>query len=92
MLNSDIADIANIKPGNTAGGMMIAAQFLKDFVGTTGEGAEKKTIPWAHLDIAGTANNTGALYGFTGKGPTGVTVRALIALAESFADGSTEAS
>ncbi|CAN5576528.1 leucyl aminopeptidase [soil metagenome] len=84
LLASDIADIANIKPGNTAGGMMIAAAFLRDFVGTTGEGAEERSIPWAHLDIAGPANNGAAGWGFTGKGPTGVAVRALIELAEEF--------
>ena len=76
LLASDIADIANIKPGNTAGGMMIAAAFLRDFV--------PSTIPWAHLDIAGPANNGGAGWGFTGKGPTGVSVRALIELAEEY--------
>ena len=81
LLASDIADIANIKPGNTAGGMMIAAAFLRDFVGTNGEGA---SIPWAHLDIAGPANNGGSGWGFTGKGPTGVSVRALIELADEF--------
>ncbi len=84
LLASDIADIANIKPGNTAGGMMIAAAFLRDFVGTTGEGDEKRTIPWAHLDIAGPANNSGNGWGFVGKGPTGVSVRALIELAEEY--------
>ncbi|MBX3099931.1 MAG: leucyl aminopeptidase [Salinibacterium sp.] len=84
LLASDIADIANIKPGNTAGGMMIAAAFLREFIGTTGEGDEKKTIPWAHLDIAGPANNSGNGWGFTAKGPTGVAVRALIELAGEF--------
>jgi leucyl aminopeptidase len=84
MLSSDIADIANIKPGNTAAGMLIAAAFLKDFVGTIGEGDEKRSIPWAHLDIAGAANNGAAGWGFTGKGPTGVGVRALLELAEDF--------
>lgn len=83
-LNSDIADIANVKPGNTAAGMLIAGIFLKEFVGTTGEGDEKRTIPWAHLDIAGPANNGAGGWGFTGKGPTGVAVRALIELAEEF--------
>jgi len=82
LLASDVADIANIKPGNTAGGMMIAAAFLKDFIGTTGEDDEKRPIPWAHLDIAGPANNGGSGWGFTGRGPTGVTVRALLELAE----------
>ena len=84
MLASDVADIANIKPGNTAAGMLIAAAFLRDFIGSTGEGDDARTIPWAHLDIAGPANNGAAGWGFTGKGPTGVTVRALIALAEDF--------
>jgi leucyl aminopeptidase len=76
LLASDIADIANIKPGNTAGGMMIAAAFLRDFV--------PSTIPWAHLDIAGPANNGGNGWGFVGKGPTGVSVRALLQLAEEY--------
>jgi leucyl aminopeptidase len=84
LLASDLADIANIKPGNTAGGMMIAAAFLREFVGTTGQGDQEKSIPWAHLDIAGPANNGGSGWGFTGKGPTGVSVRALIELAEEF--------
>jgi leucyl aminopeptidase len=83
LLASDIADIANIKPGNTAGGMMIAAAFLKDFVGTV-EGDDTRQIPWAHLDIAGAANNGAAGWGFTGKGPTGVAVRALLQFAEEF--------
>jgi leucyl aminopeptidase len=82
MLASDIADIANIKPGNTAAGMLIAAAFLRDFVGSTGVDDEKHTIPWAHLDIAGPANNGANGWGFTGKGPTGVAVRALIEFAE----------
>ncbi|QHC66735.1 leucyl aminopeptidase [Rathayibacter sp. VKM Ac-2759] len=85
LLNSDIADIANVKPGNTAGGMLIAGHFLREFVGTRGEGDDATTIPWAHLDIAGAANNAGGAYGFTAGGPTGVSVRALLALAEHFA-------
>ncbi len=82
LLASDIADIANIKPGNTAAGMLIAAAFLRDFVGSAGEGDDKHVIPWAHLDIAGPANNGGSGWGFTGKGSTGVAVRALLELAE----------
>ena len=84
LLNSDIADIANVKPGNTAGGMLVAASFLRDFVGSTGEGDDKRQIPWAHLDIAGPAYNTAGPYGYYGKGATGVAVRTLIALAEDF--------
>jgi leucyl aminopeptidase len=82
LLNSDVADLANAKPGNTAGGMLLAGTFLKEFIGTTGDGDDSPRIPWAHLDIAGPSNNVGSPYGFTGKGPTGVTVRALITLAE----------
>jgi leucyl aminopeptidase len=82
LLNSDVADIANVKPGNTAAGMLVAGVFLREFVGTTGEGDQKHRIPWAHIDIAGPAENRGGGWGFTGKGPTGVTVRALLALAE----------
>jgi leucyl aminopeptidase len=82
VLASDVADIANAKPGNTAAGMLLAGVFLSEFVGSVGEGDDKRRIPWAHLDIAGPANNNGAGFGFVGKGPTGVTVRALIALAE----------
>jgi leucyl aminopeptidase len=84
LLNSDVADIANVKPGNTAGGMLIAGHFLREFVGSTGEGDEKRQIPWAHLDIAGPANNDGSGWGYTSGGPTGIAVRTLIALAEDF--------
>lgn len=79
LLNSDVADIANVKIGSSAAGMLVAAVFLQEFVGTSENGSQ---IPWAHLDIAGPANNDGAGYGYTGKGPTGVAVRTLIALAE----------
>jgi len=87
LLNSDIADIANIKPGNPAGGMLIAACFLRDFIGKTSASVDAPTIPWIHLDIAGTANNTGSPYGFTGGGPTGISVRTLISFAERLAAG-----
>jgi leucyl aminopeptidase len=85
LLNSEVADIANVKPGNTAAGMLLAGIFLKEFVGSTGEGDAKRQIPWAHLDIAGPANNEGGGWGYTGTGPTAVAVRTLIALAEDFA-------
>ncbi|MDH6237030.1 leucyl aminopeptidase [Cryobacterium sp. CG_9.6] len=75
-LNSDVADIANAKIGSTAGGMLLAGVFLKEFVAPN--------IPWAHVDIAGPAQNSGSPWGFTGVGPTGVSVRALIRLAEDF--------
>ena len=83
-LDSDVADIANAKMGSTSGGMLLAAHFLKAFVGSTGEGDEKRSIPWAHLDIAGVANNPGGAYGGIGKGPTGAMVRTLLRLTEDF--------
>ncbi|HEX4400572.1 MAG TPA: leucyl aminopeptidase [Galbitalea sp.] len=83
-LSSDVADIANSKPGNTAAGMLAGGVFLSEFVGTNGEGDNRNTIPWAHIDIAGPSENKGGGFGFVGKGPTGVTVRALVALAREF--------
>jgi leucyl aminopeptidase len=80
-LNSDVADIANAKIGSSAGGMLLAGVFLQEFIGTDAAG---QTIPWAHLDIAGPAQNSGAGWGFTAAGPTGVSVRALLRLAEDF--------
>jgi len=84
LLNSDVADIANAKIGNTAGGMLLAGVFLREFVGKKGTEANAPTIPWAHLDIAGPSENTSSAWGFTGAGPTGVSVRALIQMAEDF--------
>jgi leucyl aminopeptidase len=81
LLNSDIADIANVKIGNRAGGMLIGGLFLREFVGTTG----KSTPAWAHLDIAGPANNDASAYGHTPKGATGFTVRTLVQLARDLA-------
>jgi leucyl aminopeptidase len=82
-LTSDVADITNATPGNTAAGMLLAGVFLQEFVGMRADAPESR-IPWAHLDIAGPAKGPSAPYGFTGKGPTGVTVRTLIRLAEDF--------
>jgi leucyl aminopeptidase len=80
ILNSDVADIANVKPGEVLGGMLSAGQFLKDFVATNDEGED---IPWAHLDIAGPAANSSGPYGYTPKGPTGAITRTLISLVMS---------
>lgn len=82
-LDSDVADLANGRPAQPVGGMLVAAHFLKHFVGTRGEGSEAVPIPWAHLDIAGPANNSGSGWGMTPKGSTGVAVRTLIAFAET---------
>jgi leucyl aminopeptidase len=78
-LASEVADMVNATPGQPAAGMLLAGRFLERFVG---ERADGTSIPWAHLDIAGPAQNKTAPYGWLGKGPTGVMVRTLIALAE----------
>ena len=66
---SDIADLMNT--GGRAAGSITAAMFLKEFVGD---------LPWAHLDIAGTAWSDEAKP-FQPKGPSGVAVRTLANLA-----------
>ncbi|MET0302789.1 MAG: leucyl aminopeptidase [Microbacteriaceae bacterium] len=76
VLDSDLADIANAKPGSPAGGMLVAGHFLKYFIGSTADGSGP--IPWAHIDIAGAANNGARGYGFTGKGSTGIAARTLV--------------
>ncbi|MDX2026326.1 leucyl aminopeptidase [Microcella sp.] len=85
LLKSDVADLANAKPGSTAAGMLLAGVFLREFVGTTSDDADAPRIPWAHLDIAGPANNPAGAFGYTPKGPSGVMVRLLVRLAERFA-------
>jgi len=85
VLDSDVADLANAKPGNTAGGMLVAGTFLQEFIAErSADDRSTGRIPWAHLDIAGSAMNGDAPYGFTAKGPTGVAVRTLLAMAEEF--------
>ena len=78
-LESPVADLQNSKVGSTAGGMIVGGHFLAEFIGTKKDGTK---LDWAHLDIAGPADNEGSAYGFTPKGPTGVMVRTLVALAE----------
>jgi leucyl aminopeptidase len=75
-IDSTVADVKNI--GNRYGGAITAALFLKEFVGD---------IPWAHMDIAGTAfaENAGDYWP---KGATGNPVRTLIRFVERQADGS----
>jgi leucyl aminopeptidase len=83
LLNSDVADIANVKIGSPAGGALIAGHFLREFV-PEAEGGGK--VPWVHLDIAGASNNGGSAYGVVGSGPTGVMVATLLALLEDLAE------
>jgi leucyl aminopeptidase len=77
-LDSPIADLANAKIGDPAGGSLFAGLFLRHFVGPVSEAEGAPRIPWVHLDIAGVGMNKGGGYGFTDKGPTGATVRSLI--------------
>jgi len=81
-LASDVADLVNATPGNTAAGMLLAGVFLNEFVGKK-DGADT-ALPWVHLDIAGPSNNKAGGYGYTGKGSTGVSVRTLLELASDF--------
>jgi leucyl aminopeptidase len=78
ILDSKTADIANVGfTPNPAGGMMVGAAFLQEFV-------DEKT-PWVHIDIAPPAFNEGAPYGYNGFGGTGVGVRTLVHLAQKLA-------
>jgi leucyl aminopeptidase len=76
-LDSKLADIANVAE-HRWGGMLAAGVFLSEFV--------PDGIPWAHLDIAGPAYNTGSPWGYTGKGGTGVPVRTLAAVLADIAE------
>jgi len=73
-LESKVADIRSTS-GERAGGALVAAAFLRDFVADD--------LPWAHLDIAGPAFNEGKPFGYVSAGGTGVGVRTLVALASS---------
>jgi leucyl aminopeptidase len=68
-LKSEIADFTNV--GGRPAGSITAALFLKEFSGG---------LPWAHLDIAGTAWADDSRP-YLPKGPTGVAVRTLTELA-----------
>ncbi len=68
-IDSEVADMRNVgKPGQA--GTIAAALLLRRFVGD---------VPWAHLDIAGTARSEEAVRYLT-KGATGVGVRTLVEL------------
>ena len=70
-LKSNFADMGNV--AGRAGGSITAAKFLQKFVGD---------MPWAHLDIAGTAWRGGAAKGSTGR-PVGLLVHYLLAQAHT---------
>ncbi len=72
-IESEVADMKNMgRPGQA--GTISAALLLQEFVGD---------VPWAHLDIAGTAWDLGRAY--AEKGGSGYGVRLLIELASSAA-------
>ncbi|QIL79853.1 leucyl aminopeptidase [Diaphorobacter sp. HDW4A] len=70
-LRSNFADVANV--AGRAGGAITAAKFLQRFTGS---------MPWAHLDIAGTAWKSGAAKGATGR-PVGLLMHYLANVAGS---------
>jgi leucyl aminopeptidase len=72
-LDSPIADLKNL--GGANAGAITAALFLAEFVGDT---------PWAHIDIAGTAQSGGGDSGWYTAGCTGFGARLLAELAVHF--------
>lgn len=82
-LDSQIADMVNANMADRSGGSLFAGLFLQRFIGRTSDADDAPRIPWVHLDIAGSSEHKGGAYGFTDKGPTGATVRSLIAFAEA---------
>ena len=73
LIKGRYGDISNVVESRKAGSIT-AAEFLKRFVGDT---------PWAHLDIAGTAWDTGRAY--AAKGGNGMGVRLMVELAAGLA-------
>lgn len=69
-LKSNFADMGNV--AGRAGGSITAAKFLQKYVGE---------MPWAHLDIAGTAWKGGASKGATGR-PVGLLIHYLLGQAQ----------
>jgi leucyl aminopeptidase len=72
LLKGKYADLDNAPEGRKAG-TIVGGTFLSNFVGD---------VPWAHLDIAGSAWELDRAY--VGKGASGYGVRLLVALAESY--------
>jgi leucyl aminopeptidase len=73
LMQGTVADLSNLGKKRKAG-TITAASFLEEFVGE---------VPWAHLDIAGSAWDIGREY--VGNGANGFGVRLLVALAQSHA-------
>jgi leucyl aminopeptidase len=77
-IDSPIADFVNAN-ADRMGGMLVGGHFLAEFV--------PEGLPWAHIDVAGPAYNTGSPWGYTPKGGTGVPVRTLLATIEDLIAG-----
>jgi leucyl aminopeptidase len=75
-LDSKVADIRSTSTERGAGAL-VAAAFLREFVGPG--------PAWAHLDIAGPAYSDAAGEGYQSSGGTGYGVRTLVALAKATA-------
>jgi leucyl aminopeptidase len=69
VFRSEVADFTNANLTDSAGGMLSAGLFLRQFAGD---------VPWAHIDCAGPAFNSGEPFGYTPKGGTGFGVRTLV--------------
>ena len=67
LIDSHMADVKNTGP--RSGGAIIAALFLRDFVGDT---------PWVHMDVAGSAYSESGPGDYWPKGATGMPARTLI--------------
>lgn len=76
LIKGQYGDITNAVENRKAGSIT-AAEFLARFVGD---------VPWAHVDIAGTAWNTGRAY--APKGGNGMGVRLLVELVRAQAEAS----
>ena len=74
-LDSQIADMKNV--GGINAGAITAGLFLAEFVGE---------VPWAHIDIAGTAQSSRAR-GWIPQGPTAFGTRLLLEFAQGFHSG-----
>ena len=73
LIKGTYADLDNAPEARKAG-TIVGAAFLSNFVGD---------MPWAHLDIAGSAWDLGRAY--VGKGASGYGVRVLVELARALA-------
>src|SRR5947209_12145208 len=74
LIKGTYADLDNAPEARKAG-TIVGGAFLSNFVGE---------VPWAHLDIAGSAWDLGREY--VGKGASGYGVRLLVELASSYAN------